>query len=154
MFKSMFGEDLLVVSHAIVIVAVAFVAAASIAYYQFFYVPERAANIANPPSTTIIRIVEGTSLESNSEFMVPKIANLTLGINNRVSFINEDYTPHIIISDTNYKDPVSGEFNALTQVDGGWLMPGRTFNFTFTEPGEYGYHHEPHPWVHGMIIVK
>jgi plastocyanin len=86
--------------------------------------------------------------------MVPKIANLTLGMNNRVTWINEDNVPHAIVSDTDYKDPISGEFNSLVQVEGGFILPRHTFEFTFTEPGEYGYHHEPHPWVQGKIIVN
>ena len=146
-------QNRLSITRYVVIIAIVMAAAIGISFYQFFYFQE-AESIANPPGTTIIRIVEGASLESNPEFMVPKTANLTLGINNRVSWINEDHVLHAIVSDTNYKDPVSGYFNSLVQVDGGYVMPGDTFDFTFTEAGEYGYHHEPHPWAQGKIIVK
>lgn len=33
------------------------------------------------------------------------------------------------------------------------IMPGKSFEFTFTKAGVYRYHSVPHPWMQGAIIV-
>ncbi|MDH2907608.1 MAG: hypothetical protein PXX83_05905 [Candidatus Nitrosotalea sp.] len=30
---------------------------------------------------------------------------------------------------------------------------GKSFNFTFTRVGDFGYHGEPHPWLRGWVMV-
>jgi plastocyanin len=155
----MLVSDLLMVSYAIVTIAVAVIVAASIAYYQFFYISGEetgpvSADLPDPSRTTTIKIIRGASDPNNPEFLVPKVAVVVIGMNNTVQWVNEDVVPHTVTSDTRYTDPISGDFNILTQVEGGFILGGKTFEFTFTEPGEYGYHGEPHPWIQGTIIVK
>jgi plastocyanin len=147
--------------YPIAIIAIIVAAAASIAYYQFFYVLEVNENplpgYAEPPETTIIRIVLGASLESNSEFMIPQVATVALGVNNKVRWINEDTVPHTVTTDNDYRDPYSGLFDSRErppEEGGAFVMPGQIFEFVFTQPGEFHYHHEPHPWIQGTIIVR
>ncbi|MCP8315647.1 MAG: hypothetical protein H3Z51_02130, partial [archaeon] len=36
----------------------------------------------------------------------------------------------------------------------GPLYQGQSFSYTFTEPGVYVYHCDPHPYMVGTIIVQ
>lgn len=144
--------------YLIVIVAAVAGAAISIGYYQFFYVTTiNQKPIVPDVEITTIRIVEGASSESNPEFMVPQVATVVIGVNNTVRWINEDNVPHTITSDSDYRDPVSGLFDSRerpTDEGGAFVMPGQDYEFTFTKSGQIDYHHEPHPWVQGTIIVR
>lgn len=143
---------------------VAFVIAVgiSIGYYQYVYVPEVNAKpilpeeILDPSGTFNVEIVEGSSLESNSRFFVPRDARTTIEIDNRVVWTNNDTVPHTVTTDDGYVDQINGPFDSLQQqeiIPGGFLMPGDTFEFVFTEVGEYPYHCEPHPWMQGSVQV-
>lgn len=39
------------------------------------------------------------------------------------------------------------------RFDSGILEPGRTYSFTFSQPGTYRYHCTIHPWATGAITV-
>ncbi|HEY8139754.1 MAG TPA: plastocyanin/azurin family copper-binding protein [Nitrososphaera sp.] len=142
---------------AVLIIFIVIAAALGIGYYIFFNPHEP---ISKPLSAdiqpAIIRIVEGASNENNPEYMVPQVATVVIGVNNTVRWINEDYVPHTIASDSSYRDPVSGAFDSRgrpSEEGGAFIMPGMTYEFTFTQPGRIDYHHEPHPWVQGTIIA-
>lgn len=80
-----------------------------------------------------------------------------LGLNNKVRWINQDTVPHTITTDSYYIDPISGKFDSRerpAEERGAFVMPGHSYEFTFTMPGEYHYHHEPHPWIYGTIIAR
>jgi nitrite reductase (NO-forming) len=51
-----------------------------------------------------------------------------------------------------------GMVHDVASDDGGFisglLMPGKAWFYTFTKPGIYKYHCQPHPWMKGTIIVK
>jgi plastocyanin len=92
-------------------------------------------------------------LEKNFE---PKTIKVVIGINNTVEWINQDSTAHALTSNANYVDPISGSFSTiadLRQTGDGFINPGKSFNFTFSQPGSYGYHGEPDPWLQGVVIV-
>jgi plastocyanin len=36
----------------------------------------------------------------------------------------------------------------------GLILPQQTYEFVFTEAGEYPYHCEPHPWMTGKVTVE
>ncbi|HSM02296.1 MAG TPA: plastocyanin/azurin family copper-binding protein [Acidimicrobiia bacterium] len=66
-----------------------------------------------------------------------------------VRWVNEDSTAHTVTSGES--DGTSGTPDGL--FDSGFLDPGDTFTFTFTEPGTYPYFCLPHPWMIGTITV-
>ena len=105
----------------------------------------------------VVLIPEGSSLESNPPFLVPDVIKVKIGVNNTVRWINQDKVPHSVISDTGYSDPVTGaSFGTLEsngQLAGGFMREGASYEFTFRETGEFGYHGEPHPWMQGTVIV-
>jgi plastocyanin len=99
-----------------------------------------------------VGIAEGSSLETNGQFFVPRDVRGTIGISNKVVWTNDDVTGHTVTTDDGYVDLINGEFNSITQL-GAILMPGETFEFTFTEVGQYPYHCEPHPWMQASVEI-
>ncbi|MEO9320835.1 MAG: plastocyanin/azurin family copper-binding protein [Nitrososphaera sp.] len=136
--------------------------AVSIAFYQFVYIPEANAkpvlppNYTKPPDTTPVTIVPGANIQNSVRNFVPKDPQTILGQSNRVTWTNNDNVPHTVTSDDKYVDKFSGSFNSLDQQDsvpGGYILPGKSFTFVFTQTGSYSYHCEPHPWMQGKIEV-
>ena len=130
----------------------------SLAYYQFVYTPainakpEVSEEILNPSESTQISIVEGSSLPDNEFFFNPKEVRASLGLSNKVVWTNDDITAHTVTTDNDYEDPTNGRFDTMPTI--GLIPPGGTFEFTFTEDGEYLYHCEPHPWMTGKVSIQ
>lgn len=102
-------------------------------------------------------IIEGASLETIASEYDPEVIKVKIGVNSTVRWINQDSIPHGVTSDNGYEDPSTGEqfdVRGRSASEGGYfIMPGETYEFTFREPGEFGYHMEPHPWMRGSVIV-
>jgi plastocyanin len=130
----------------------------SLAYYQFVYTPainakpEVSEEIQNPSGITEISIVEGSSLPANPNFYSPKEVRASLGVSNKVVWTNDDVTAHTVTTDNDYEDPINGRFDSLASI--GLIPPNGTFEFTFTQRGDYLYHCEPHPWMTGQVEVE
>ena len=147
------------VNHAAGISVIAFVVAiaVSMGYYQFVYIPEANAKptlpeaVLNPAEEQKVNIAEGASLPTNGQFFVPKEARGVIGLSNKVVWTNTDVTGHTVTTDNGYVDKINGDFDSLKQ--GGIIPPGETFEFTFTEVGEYPYHCEPHPHMQGVVDI-
>lgn len=152
-------------NHAGGISIMAFVVAlaVSMGYYQFIYLPQANAKpilpkeILEPAQTTKVTIVQDAVLQSNPRNFIPKDARAALGLSNKVVWTNDDSVPHTVTTDDPpYVDRVNGPFDSLQQqesIPGGFLLPGKTFEFTFTHPGTYPYHCTPHPWMTGKVEV-
>lgn len=131
--------------------------AVSMGYYQFVYLPEANAKpilpdeILNPRDTTAVQMVEGSSLESNEENFVPDEVRGALGLSNRVEWTNNDVTAHTVTND-DYVDKINGPFDSTEQL-GSLIVPGSTFEFTFTAEGEYSYYCTPHPHMRGLVEI-
>jgi plastocyanin len=123
-------------------------------YYQMYYLPEQSAkptvaeNILNPISETIIKMIPGSALEEQPDNFVPKRVDIQLGIDNLVTWINDDDVAHTVTPDHRAEDAYSGEFGST-----GVIMPGESYEFLFTEENEIAYHCEPHPWMKGTLKV-
>jgi plastocyanin len=147
-------------NHAGGISIIAFVVAVtvSMAYYQFVYLPQVNAKpvvseeVLNPAGITSVSILEGSALPSQTQNFEPKEITANLGETNKVVWTNEDTTAHSVTTDTGYNDPTSGEFDSMATI--GLVLPQQTYEFVFTEPGEYPYHCEPHPWMTGKVTVE
>lgn len=85
---------------------------------------------------------------------------------NQVLIMHYSFVPDIItiskgttLTWTNM-DPVihtveSGNHDQPTELfDSGPLDQGQSFSYTFTEPGVYVYHCDPHPYMLGTVIVQ
>ena len=148
------------INHAGGISVITFVVAVAVSmgYYQFIYIPQANAKptlpeeVLNPPEVTGVSIAEGASLPTNGEFFVPKEARGTIGISNKVTWTNGDITGHTVTTDDGYTDLINGAFDSTQQL-GSLVLPGETFEFTFTQVGEYAYHCEPHPHMQGSVEI-
>ncbi len=67
---------------------------------------------------------------------------LTVKTGTKVTWLNDDFVPHTITSDS------GNLLNSST------LSPGQSFSFTFVDSGSLSYHCEFHPMMKGTIIVK
>jgi|SRR5690606_20346 len=130
----------------------------SMTYYQYVYVPEAnkrpfvPEEILNPAEIVNVRILKDSFVESSPKNFEPKSVRGILGVSNKVVWTNEDTFGHTVTSDEPaYVDQISGKFDSLAQ--GSLIMPGETFEFTFTKVGTYRYHCEPHPWMEGTIEI-
>ena len=87
-----------------------------------------------------VSIVSGAHLQSQSQHYVPQTITVEIGVNNTITWMNQDGAPHTVTSDTN-------AFNS------GTIVPGSNFTMTFTSPGTYLYHCNIHPFMSGTVIV-
>ena len=143
-------------SHAygIGVIALIIGMSASVVFYTSFYLPESLAkpsvdeHILHPEEDFIIEIVPGAVVEGNQNY-VPNKALVTLSINNKVIWQNNDDTAHTVTPDHRSSDSYSGDFGSS-----GVLKPGDSYEFLFTEPQDVPYHCTPHPWMTGTISVE
>ncbi len=123
-------------------------------YYQMFYLPELSQKpsvdeeVLNPLKSTEIEMIVGSADPNQQDNFVPKLLNIQLGIDNHILWINVDDVAHTVTPDQSTEDSYSGKFGSI-----GVIMPGETYEFTFTEPNEVPYHCEPHPWMTGTLII-
>ncbi len=123
-------------------------------YYQMFYLPELSEKpsvdeeVLNPLKSTEIEMIIGSADPDQQDNFIPKLLNIQLGIDNHIVWINVDDVAHTVTPDQSTEDSYSGEFGST-----GVIMPGETYEFTFTEPNEVPYHCEPHPWMTGTLII-
>lgn len=99
--------------------------------------------------STVVIPAGASSQDSGKNFEPPSIT-VVIGKNNTVMWVNKDNVIHSFKADSNTADP---EFYNATKNNMNLLSPGQTFQFTFTKPGDFGYHGEPHPWLRGTVHV-
>jgi plastocyanin len=96
----------------------------------------------SPIAGVTISMVAGASDPSNSAgHFVPAAIVVVIGVNNTVTWTNDDYTIHTVTSN-------SGLFGT------GLLNHGDSWTHTFDAPGTYAYHCAIHPFMTGTIVVE
>ncbi len=138
---------------------IAFVVAVgvSIGFYQLVYIPTISAKpqipeeILNPLTTTEIKIISGSADPQQQDNFVPKLVEVELAANNEVIWINDDDIGHTVTTDTDAIDRYTGRFDSLDTI--GLVQPGQSYEFLFTQEGEFPYHCEPHPGMTGLVKV-
>jgi len=93
------------------------------------------------PGATKISVVLGAGTNTSSKGYLPDVVTVVIGVNNTVTWANDDSAPHTVTAD-------DGSFNSDN------LAPNATFSFTFTAVGTYKYHCAYHPWMTGTVIVR
>jgi plastocyanin len=103
------------------------------------------ASSASPsPVATSVEIPKGAgSGPSAAPGYAPDKITVVIGVNNTVTWTNDDTVAHTVTS-------VSGNGT----VSSGNLAVGATYTFTFSSPGTYDYYCEYHAWMTGTVIVK
>ena len=101
---------------------------------------------ASETTNTTILIPPGSENPSSNKTYSPDVATVVLGINNTVTWVNQAKTAHNFAPDM----PLQQDGKSFGSDV---LRPGGSYQFTFAEPGTFGYHGEPHPWQRGKVIV-
>jgi plastocyanin len=130
----------------------------SMYYYQFVYVPEANGRpilpkaVLEPRESVQVIIVEGAWQESSQRNYVPKNVRGILGVSNKVVWTNADTIGHTVTTRDEYTDSTSSRFDSNEQL-GALIMPGETFEFTFTKVGEFTYACVPHPYMKCSVEI-
>jgi plastocyanin len=94
------------------------------------------------PKVTTVDILQGSGANASlPQTYSPDPVTVVIGVNNTVTWVNNDTAPHTVTAN-------DGSF------DSGNIAPTGTFTFTFTTPGTYHYHCIYHPWMVATVIVK
>jgi len=105
--------------------------------YGAFFAPS-----VSTSNAVTITIVPGASNPSNAAgHFVPSTIIVLIGVNNTISWVNQDYSIHTVTSNSNL-------FNS------GLLNFGDKWSYTFSTAGTYAYHCAIHPYMNGTVIVK
>lgn len=96
-------------------------------------------------SSVAVSIAPGASTPPNRGF-TPDNITVTIGVNNTVTWTNNDASIHTVTSTTIPAGAVP--------FDSGYLNIGQNFTYAFTTPGVYEYHCQLHPWMIGFVTVK
>jgi len=90
------------------------------------------------PPHAIVTISSGAHSPTNPLFFVP--SKVTVATGTVVTWVNRDSAPHTSTSDG-------------SAWDSGSISPGEGYSHTFAVTGDYPYHCNFHPWMHGEIVV-
>lgn len=99
--------------------------------------------VTSPIVGPFISIIPGASTNTSSPGFAPDKIVVVLGVNNTVTWINNDNV-HQTVTSTSVLEP----FNS------GDLAPNKTFTFAFTVPGTFTYVSAYYPWMNGTIVVE
>ncbi|MBI1829501.1 MAG: hypothetical protein HY222_04835 [Thaumarchaeota archaeon] len=101
-----------------------------------------------PSQIPVVIMPPGFDDPRSGKTFEPSLIKVVIGINNTVRWTNKALTADTIISD-GFK-----ESNSFGEIFGGsTLMPGNTYEFTFTKGGTYGYHGQSNSWNKGKVMV-
>ena len=103
---------------------------------------------ASQVSAEIVSIPEGSGApgcEETDECYIPATLNISAGTT--VIWENNDAAAHLATSGTPDGGPVGG-------FDSGMIMGGATYEYEFSETGEFVYYCLVHPWMVGTVVVE
>lgn len=129
-------------SLAIVVVVVLVVA--GIAGYYLLY----GMGSGKKSTTTNIAVPSGTGASNQALTFTPQTVKLVVGVNNTITWTNNDNTNHTITFDS-----APSGVNLASLTDPNNLAPGASFTRTLLTVGTYHYHCDIHSWMHGSITV-
>jgi plastocyanin len=92
-----------------------------------------------------VSIYNGSANSANPPGYTPDTITLVVGVNNTVTWTNNDSVHHTV---TSTSAPTGGDFNS------GNMQPGAVCTHTFTVAGTYQYDCAYHSWMVGTIVVK
>jgi len=103
-------------------------------------------SISQPNGSAIfVSITNGAGNPANPPGYAPDVITVVVGVNNTVTWTNNDSVPHTV---TSASGPSSGSF------DSGTINSGKAWTHTFTITGTYDYICRFHGWMKGTIVVK
>ena len=91
-------------------------------------------------SGPVVTIPAGVGSSDSLNYQ-PATITLVVGVNNTVTWANQDFTKHTVTA-------FDQSFNS------GDILPGKSWTHTFSTPGSYTYFCAYHSWMKGTIIVR
>ena len=88
---------------------------------------------------------KGAGNPSGAPGYAPDKIVVVIGVNNTVTFTNNDTVHHTVTSSSVPK--------GASQFNSGDMGPGATWTYTFTVPGTYDYFCIYHSWMTGTVTV-
>jgi len=112
------------------------------------YTPNTTASSQSSGSTSLgPQVIMPNGVGSNQTLnFSPTIITVVIGVNNTVTWINSDTSPHTVTSKT--------VPSSATGFDSGNMNAGAKFSYTFTVAGTYTYYCQYHFWMQGTVIVE
>jgi amicyanin len=86
--------------------------------------------------------VATTAVEIKDYMFAPMITKVNVG--DTITWTNMDGVHHNVVADTKSDSAPNGPL----------IGKGETYSFKFTKAGSYSFHCEPHPYMHGTVIVE
>jgi plastocyanin len=90
----------------------------------------------------MVAIIRGAASSTSSWGYSPGVVIVFIGVNNTVTWRNDDTVVHTVSSGTE---------GFSSSMD---LRPGESYTFTFATPGTYIYTCVYHRWMNGTVIVR
>jgi amicyanin len=88
------------------------------------------------------KAVATMAIEIKDYMFGPAVTKVKVG--DTITWTNQDAVRHNIVADKSSADAPNGPLFAR----------GETFSFKFTKAGTYTYHCDPHPYMHGTVVVE
>lgn len=82
------------------------------------------------------------SIDIKDYMFGPMVTKVKVG--DTVTWTNKDAVHHNIVADTASADAPNGPLFGQNE----------TFSFKFTKAGSFSYHCDPHPYMHGTVVVE
>ena len=95
-----------------------------------------ATSVAGPT----VSILSMSAMQMNPPYYSPNTITVRVGVNNTVTWVNNDDAPHTVTASDGY-------------FDSGNIAAGQSWTHTFSTPGTYSYYCSYHPWMKGTIVV-
>jgi len=99
-------------------------------------------NAESAQSAVIVYIGFGAANNTAPAAFNPSPTVVVIGVNNTVTWVNEDTPPHTVTSE-------SGNGS----ISSGPIASGASFNYTFTSAGTYNYVDPHYSWMKGTVVV-
>lgn len=97
-------------------------------------------NYCIPQENNMTQILIPPAMTTFGRHVTPQTVTVQIGVNNTVQWTNADDSMYAMVGD-------KGQFRSDP------LTTNQTWVYTFDNPGTYGYHGAPGPWLRGQVIV-
>jgi plastocyanin len=104
------------------------------------------------PNVSAITIPDGMNNPQTTKNFVPRILNVTIGVNNTVRWTNEGDMPIIIMASQDSCHSLFVDTGHYLD-SGGIIKKGGSYNYTFTKAGKFRYISQ-WPWANGWVQVS
>lgn len=111
-------------------------------------------SLLNPqsPNVSIVTIPDGLNNPASGKNFVPRVLNVTIGVNNTVRWANEGDMPIAIMASQDSCYSIFMDTGHYLDSNG-IIHKGASYNYTFPKEGKFRYVSQ-YPWANGWIHVS